>query len=396
MLRAFLCVTILVCALLVEIAAAADPKHIYEESTDALYNLDFSTAQRGYETLTHDFPENPDYWNALASSIWLKITYDQQKLNLESFSGSSSFGTRESKDAVNPADEKRLRDTLTVAMSKAEAVLKENPNDVRALYALGISNATLASFEGTVKRSYLAAHSKAKVARNLHQQVLKLDPTFDDARMAIGTYDYVIGVIPGFIRFLLAPFGIRGAGREAGIRQLETAAAKGKSAATDARMVLAVIYTREKRYDQALEIIDELHSKYSRNFLFELAKASIYGKMKRWDDAVRVYEQVLGKVETKQDGYDRLREVKVYYSLGTINVDRLQFDKAVEAFMRVASGKDAMPDEKCGAYLWMGKIFDSKKDRATALQQYDAILGLDCDPGLKAEAQKYKRRPYGD
>src|SRR5439155_17086673 len=291
----FVCLIVLVCGL-VQSADASDQKQIYGQSADALYNLDFSTAQRGYETLTRESPDNPDYWNALASSIWLKIIYDQQKLNIESFSGNSSFGTKESKDAVNPADEKRLRETLATAMSKAEALLKENPNDVRALYALGVSNATLASFEGSAKRSYLAAHSKAKTARNLHQQVLKLDPTFDDARLAVGTYDYVIGVIPAFFRFLLAPLGVRSAGKDEGIRELETAAAKGKMASTDARMVLTVVYAREKKYDQALNLINELHGKYPRNFLFELAKGSIYGKMMKGDDAVHVYEDVLAKV----------------------------------------------------------------------------------------------------
>src|SRR5215471_1327766 len=68
-------------------ACAADPKLIYDQATDALYNLDFNTAQHGYEILTHDHPDNPDYWNALAASIWLRIMYDQQKLNVESFSG---------------------------------------------------------------------------------------------------------------------------------------------------------------------------------------------------------------------------------------------------------------------------------------------------------------------
>src|SRR4051812_37330031 len=110
----------LACALLVQTAVAADPQSIYQESTTALYNLDFSTAQDGYETLTKDYPENPDYWNALASSLWLKITYDQQKLNIESFSGRASFGTREAKDEVNATDEKRLRETVATAMTKAD------------------------------------------------------------------------------------------------------------------------------------------------------------------------------------------------------------------------------------------------------------------------------------
>src|SRR5262249_53892708 len=108
-------------------AAAVDPKQLYDQSTDAMYNLDFNTAQRGYGTLTRDYPDNPDYWNALASSIWLKITLDQQKLNLESFSGRSTFGTKDSHEKVTPEDEKRLRDSIKIAIDKADAILKKNP-----------------------------------------------------------------------------------------------------------------------------------------------------------------------------------------------------------------------------------------------------------------------------
>ena len=44
------------------------------------------------------------------------------------------------------------RDGIKNPMAKAEALLKKNPNDVRALYALGISNATLASVMATPHR----------------------------------------------------------------------------------------------------------------------------------------------------------------------------------------------------------------------------------------------------
>src|SRR5262249_46857540 len=176
--------------------------------------------------------------------------------------------------------------------------------DVRALYAKGISNATLASFEASAKRAYLSAGSKAKAARDLHQQVLDLDPSFDDARLSVGAFNYVVGVVPGFVRLILLPLGIRSAGKDVGIEQLETAAAKGKNTSTDARMMLIVVYNREKRYDDALKIVTELHTRYPRNFMFELAEASTYGKMKRWDDAVRTYELILTKVEEKKDGYE--------------------------------------------------------------------------------------------
>jgi tetratricopeptide (TPR) repeat protein len=374
-------------------AAAADPKVLYEQSTDALYNLDFSTAQEGYETLTRDYQENPDYWNALASSIWLHILYDQQKLNIDSFSG-SSLGTKESGDSVDPAKEKRLRDTIVIAIAKADAILKKNPRDVRALYAKGIANATLASFEASAKRAYFSAGKRAKAARDLHQQVLSLDPTFDDAQLSIGAFNYVVGVIPGVVRAVLWPLGIRSAGKELGIQQIETAAAKGETNATDARMMLIVVYNREKNYERALSTVNALHARYPRNFIFELGKASIYGKMKRWDDAVESYHQILAKVEGRKFGYERLAAHKVYYPLGTSNVERFKFNEALDAFAHVTKSKDASPNDKAGAHLWMGKIYDTGGQRDEALRQYDAILALNCDSDFKSQAQQFKRKPF--
>jgi tetratricopeptide (TPR) repeat protein len=374
-------------------ALGADPQVVYQQSTDALYNLDFNTAQRGYETLTREYPDNPDYWNALASSIWLHILYDQQKLNLDSFSG-SSLGTKESGDEVNPAEEKRLRETIDTAIAKADALLKKNPKDIRALYAKGISNATMASFEASAKRSYRAAAGRAKAARDLHKQVLAMDPNFDDARLSIGAFNYVVGVIPFVIRVFLKPFGISSDGKDLGIQQIETAAAKGKTASTDARMMLIVVYNREKRYDQALQILDSLHTRYPRNFVFHLGKATTYGKMKKWDEAVKTYHEILAKVERKQDGYERLAPHKVYYSLGTSQMELHQFDEAMQSFDKVTRIKESPPDDKAGSHLWIGKMLDSSGRRAEALKHYDAVLAINCDDDLKSEARKYKRNAF--
>jgi predicted Zn-dependent protease len=376
-------------------ALASDAKEIYEQAMNASYNLDFNTAERGYESLTRDYPDNPDYWNALASVIWLKIALKQQKLNLESFSG-RTLGTRESRDAVDPAEEKRFRDTIAIAIQKADAILAKNPNDVYALYAKGIANGTLGSFEATIKRSYVAAYTKARVARDLHEQLLKLDPTFDDAELSIGAYDYVIGVIPGFVRFLLAPLGVRGAGKEIGIQELEKVASNGKMASTDAKMVLTVVYTREKQYEQALRMYEDLHAQYPGNYAIRMAEASVYGRMQKWDEADRIYGEILEKVIDKTDGYDRLRPARVYYAMGANDIAGQQFEKAIDAFSHVVAASDATEDEKGRAYLWLGKLFDSKKDRNKAVEQYNFLLTINCSPALKSEALKYKRKPYGE
>src|SRR5262249_35936745 len=113
----------------------------------------------------------------------------------------------------------------------------------------GIAKRNLAAFGGTVKVYYMPSDGKAKEAHDLHQQVLKLDPTFDDAQLGVGAYDYVVGVLPGVVRVVLSPFGVRSAGKDIGIQELEAVAATGKIASTDAKMILVVSYIREKRYE---------------------------------------------------------------------------------------------------------------------------------------------------
>src|SRR5262245_26602178 len=105
--------------------AAAQAATTYREAVDALYNLDFSIAEAGFNHLIKQDEGNPQYWNGLASTIWLKIIYDQQKLSSDSYSG-SSIGTFSSKDSIDPAQEKRLRDTVATAIKKAQAILDKN------------------------------------------------------------------------------------------------------------------------------------------------------------------------------------------------------------------------------------------------------------------------------
>lgn len=370
-------------------AQAIDP-----EALESLYSLDFEPAERKFRELTVEDPVNPTYWNLLASSIWLKIVYEQEKLGLDSYTG-SRLGGSESTDIVNPEREAQVRGAVQRAIAAGEAILEENPEDLEALYALGVANGTLASFEALAKRAYLKANSAARRAREYHLQVLRLDPSFNDARLAIGTYDYALGEIPGFLRFMLGFVGIRGGDTAGGIEQLEYAAELGDRASTNAKMVLVVVYNREKEYDKALEVLRDLHSSYPRNFLLELEQASVYERKEEWDAAIAVHEAVLSKVESGADGYDRLDAEPVLFKIGEANVHSYRNERAIPAFTRVISGREATDGLKARSHLWMGKIYDSAADRGTAIEHYSAILALDCEDELKDEARRYLRRPFG-
>ncbi len=374
-------------------AGQAMGQTIDPEALEALYNLDFDVAEGKFQQLTLDDPDNPTYWNLLASSIWLRIVYEQEKMNLDSFSG-TRLGSRDSTDAVDEQRETRLREVIGRAIEAGEAAVEKDPNDIEALYALGSSHGTLASFEATIKRAYLKANGEAKQARELHIRVLELDPSYADARLTIGTYDYALGVIPGFVRFLLGFGGIRGGNKEGGIEQLEYAAELGDRASANAKMVLVVVYNREKEYEKALTLLEDLHARYPRNFLLELAKASVYERMKAWSRSIEVYEFVLGKVTTGEDDYDRLEPESVLFKIGEASVHSSRNDRALEAFAGVVGSETAGDDLKGRAFLWMGKIYDSRQQRAEAIRQYNAILMLDCSEDLKREARDFRKTPF--
>jgi tetratricopeptide (TPR) repeat protein len=391
-------IAVVVCAMLALVEKsvfAADPPPLYQHGVEKLYNLYFDEAESDFKNLTKEYPDDPLYWNSLASTIWLKMLYSQQKLNIESFSMKDTFGASESKDDVVAAEEKRLTDTIDTAIAKAEALLKKDPKDTHALYAEGASYASLATFNAAVKRSYFTARSQAAKARDFHKKVLSIDPAYHDAEMSIGAYNYVMGILPFGFRMLLGIVGISGDGKDLGIQQIENTAKMGNQGTTDAKMMLLIVYNREGRHDDALKLVDELHAKYPRNFLFEMSRAQVLRKMGKFDRANETYTSILRKVNAKTDGYERLRTSKVYYDMAKSQTEQSNFDAVFATFSKIVDPKsDASPNERADAHVWMGMILDSQKKRAEALEHYNAVMPLNCNQEYKDKANDYKKRAF--
>ena len=88
--------------------------------------------------------------------------------------------------------------------------------------------------------------------------------------------------------------GYRGS-RERGRQEIELAAQHGELAADDARVILMLIYTRERLYQRAYDELAGLLRKYPRNYLLELDMAGMALLMKRPDQAIGIYQDVLRK-----------------------------------------------------------------------------------------------------
>src|SRR6185503_3062809 len=120
---------------------------------------------------------------------------------------------------------------------RAQLRLRSNPKDLAGLYYLGTAHGAIAGYESSVKRAFLSSLKNGTKAVEMHKQVLKLYPTFSDAYVSVGMYNYVVGTLPFGVKLLMLLGGVHGS-KEEGLKQLEKAMNQGKYAQDEASVIL--------------------------------------------------------------------------------------------------------------------------------------------------------------
>jgi predicted Zn-dependent protease len=236
---------------------------------EALFNLDYGTANRHFNEMARLFPDHPAGPQCLAATLWL------QELNRSRHRQASLYSTESfysGDDKVDPRLLEQFRQLTQTATRLAEARLRRNPRDLEALYFLGVTEGLKAVFAAAVERRFRAALSDSSRAVDRHREVLKLDPNFRDAELSIGLQNYIVGSLPLPIKMLVSIGGVRGS-KKRGLEILERVAREGRWARDNARLLLIDLYKRENRWTEALAAARELARRYPRNYLFQLQAA---------------------------------------------------------------------------------------------------------------------------
>ena len=240
-----------------------------EQGYEALFSLDYETANRLFKEMARLFPDHPAGPQCLAATLWLQ-ELNRSRHRQASLYSTESFSSGE--DKVDPRLVEQFRYWTRTATRLAEARLRRNPRDVEALYFLGVTDGLKAVFAAAVERRFRAALSDSSRAVDRHREVLKLDPNFHDAELSIGMYDFIVGSLPLPIKMLASLGGVRGS-KKRGLETLERVAREGRWARGIARLLLIDLYKREKRWTEALAAARELAARYPRNYLFQLQAA---------------------------------------------------------------------------------------------------------------------------
>src|SRR5262245_22517566 len=282
--------------------AAALPQDVVElrrEGNEALYNMDYGTARTKFEEIKKRVPNHPAGDLYVATVIWLEHLNKSRRLQTSLYKNESSFYAGADKanedsegDAVDPAVDRAFRDRMALARTKALALVTRNKNDSDAQYFLGAYYGVMAGYEASTARKFYSAMRNGSRSVDAHEKTVKLDPNYTDAYLSLGMYDYIVGSLPFMYKALAAVVGARG-NKQRGITRLKGVVEKETATADDARVMLLAIYQNEKRYEDALALLDQLSAKYQRSYLVKLERAYTLVSLKRSDDAYAAFEDLL-------------------------------------------------------------------------------------------------------
>ena len=358
-------------------------EELRDSGCEALYNLDYKTARVQFSEMVRLFPQHPAGPQYLAGALLFETLYKSRRLQASLYNSKSFYSGNE--DKSDPNITKQFRTLTRDAQRLAEARLKQYPKDTEALYFLGNVAALKASFEESIERRHFAALRDGSEAVAQHRRVIELDPTFIDAQVTIGLYDYVVGSLPLPVKLLAGVFGAQGS-KKRGLATIERVAKEGKGSRDQARTLLVLLYMREKRYGEAAEQARQLAKKYPRNYLYRLetadaliSQATTAGRANhafRDTDTAReafaIYEALLHDKEGA--GTTVCLKDLAHFKYGEALLKTGQKDRAVAEFLAAAKAEGADEGLVTMAHLYAAQLLDASNKRAEAVAQYRLVL----------------------
>lgn len=376
---------------------ATDPKPVHgaprdpqtETAFDHFYNMDYERATQELEKIVEKRPNDAFSVNHLLTVILMHDLYDTGAMNTGDYANDSFIGR-----APRPTDGKvkeRIKELARRAQSLEEKQLKANPSDVNALYCRGVTRAEFAVYTGLVERAWFSALRNAVAARHDHERVLELDPAYSDAKMVVGTHNYVVGNLPWSIKVAAALAGLNGS-RDKGLTYLRDVAKSDGESSTDAKVILSLFLRREHHYDEAIGYMKELTARYPGNHLFPTEVANLERSAGRLDEAEAEYRKVWQN--GREGKYGKLHYELAAWGLGELLRTKKDFAGAAAAYELVNEAPNPDPDIRQKANLAAGEMYDLMEKRDLALKAYEAVLSGRADSGQADQARRYMKQAY--
>jgi tetratricopeptide (TPR) repeat protein len=245
----------------------ADPSsQLLESGYRHLYELNFTAARVDFVSYQKERPDDPLGKASEAASYLFEQFHTRGVLTSEFFVNDQTFlggvpGTAEQNHNAG------FVEANSQAREQAKKILKSNPKDIHGLLALTIADGMESDYDAIIIKKQLPGLSMMRQAEADAKTLLAIDPNEQDANVALGMSNYVIGSLPSYKRAFLWFGGLHG-DKQRGMDQMGSAAEHGHYLQPFAKVMLALAYEREHKPEQARELLAQLAEQFPRNSVF--------------------------------------------------------------------------------------------------------------------------------
>jgi hypothetical protein len=245
----------------------ADPSaHFLESGYRHLYELNFVEARADFSSYQKARPGDPMGKASEAASYLFEQFHERGVLTSEFFVNDATFlggvsGTAEQNHNAG------FVDANNQAREQAKTLLKSDPNNIHGLLALTIADGMESDYDAIIIKKQLPGLSMMRQAEADAKTLLAIAPKEEDANVALGMSNYVIGSLPSYKRAFLWFGGLHG-DKQRGMDQMGSAAEHGHYLKPFAKVMLALAYEREKKPELARTLLAELAVEFPTNAVF--------------------------------------------------------------------------------------------------------------------------------
>jgi len=375
-------------------AAHTDPINLTSQVREAhlrFYNLDYDGALARFEMIQRANPQSALAIDYVLMVVIFRELYHQDLLDT-TYYAHDSFLTSKRNVPVPETTRERIEALTKTAIELCDEQIRADAGDKNAWFARGYARGMHAAFITLVDHSYVAAARQGLAARNDSEQVLKLDPDYADAKMAVGIQQFAVASLPRFLRMMIGIAGVSGS-KEKGLDLLRDCAVHGLVNNIECRTALSLFLRHDGRYPQALAVQHGLAEQFPHDYLFRLEEANLTKDEGNGPVAVAAYRRVLE--DARKPGYFIDARLQLaYFGLADTQRGQNEIATAAQNYMLAAAQPNCSDWLRRRAQLNAGEMFDLLRLRDQALAQYQLASSGGGDQSQSDTARRFLKQPY--
>jgi hypothetical protein len=270
----------------------------------------------------------------------------------------------------------------------ADAALRKNPRDLRALLARGAAQGVRSRFHLFRGQRSDAAQAAVRMREDL-LAVHEADPACVDALFGLGLYDYYADVLPKLAKVLRFLARMPGGDRARGLARMESAGEGSLFHDDEVQAQLYEVYAfYEDDPDRALAEMRGMRRRHPGWPLWALKLAEhLRDRMGLYAESAAVAREALEAGQKGQANYQGAAGALVRISLGESLLRDLRFADARRELLLVKDGPPQIAGALLRARLLLGRALECEGDREGAIAHYRrAAASADRDVRREAEA----------